>query len=230
MSNMSDLEKEVMQKIQKNVTLKNKVSLNDLAEECHVSKSTIVKLAKKLGYSGYVEMIHKMYNEQEWTDPFRADLIDGDLEWTVRKLAQKLREFAGCKNIIAKSPYGDYVCEYYSRKLQMFDIFAVDTYDYGNVMNSRQKKGFALFCTQSVSFGTYSELMKLAQKSGYYIIVFGVDQADPMIRYADFHVIFKKNHYKTADFFNAQLMVLLEMVLSEYSRILKEEGRSHEGT
>ena len=223
MSKMSDLEKEVIQQIQKNITLKNKISLNDLAQECHVSKSTIVKLAKKLGYSGYVEMVHKMYNEQEWTDPFRTDLIDGDLEWTVRKLAQKLREFAGCKNIIAKSPYGDYVCSYYSRKLQMFDIFAADTYDYGMVLNSRQKKGFALFLSQNTSFENYSELMRLAQKSGYYLIVFATDPSDPLIRYADYHVIFKNNPYKTADFFHAQLIVMLEMVLSEYSRILKEE-------
>jgi len=223
MSKISDLEKEVMQQIQKNVTIKNKVSLNALAEECHVSKSTIVKLAKKLGYSGYVEMVHKMYNEQEWTDPFRTDLIEGDLEWTVRKLAWKLREFSGCKNIIAKSPHGDYVCGYYSRKLQMFDIFATDTYDYGMVMNSRQKKGFALFCTQSYTYSDYVELMRLAQKSGYYIIVFGVDPSEQLVRYSDFHVIFKKSTYKTADFYNAQLVVLLEMVLSEYSRILKEE-------
>jgi len=224
MNKMSDLEKEVMQQIQKNIILKNKVSLNDLAQACHVSKSTVVKLAKKLGYSGYVEMVHKMYNEQEWTDPFRTDLIEGDLEWTVRKLAQKLREFAGCKNIIAQSPYGDYVCSYYSRKLQMFDIFATETYDYGMILNSRQKKGFALFFSQNNAFGNYSELMRLAQTSGYYILVFATDQADPLIRYADYHVIFKKNHYKTADFFHAQLIILLEMVLSEYSRILKEES------
>ena len=223
MNKMSDLEKEVMQQIQKNIILKNKVPLNDLAQECHVSKSTVVKLAKKLGYSGYVEMIHKMYNEQEQSDPFRTDLIEGDLEWTVRKLARKLREFAGCKNIIAKSPYGDYVCSYYSRKMQLFDIFAADTYDYGMVLNSRQKKGFALFFCQPSSFGNYLELMRLAQESGYYIIVFAADPTDPLIRYSDYHVLLKKNPYKTADFFNAQLIILLEMVLSEYSRILKEE-------
>ena len=226
MSKMSDLEKEVMLQIQKNITLKNKISLNDLAQECHVSKSTVVKMAKKLGYSGYVEMIHKMYSEQEWSDPFQSDLIEGDLGWTVRKLAQKLREFAGCKNIIAKSLYEDYVCGYYSRKLQMFDIFAADTYDYEMILNSRQKKGFALFFSQSSSFGNYSELMRLAQKAGYYIIVFATDLTDPLIRYSDYHVIFKKNHYKTADFINAQRIGLLEMVLSEYSRILKEEEES----
>lgn len=223
MSKISDLEMEVIQQIQKHITLKEKISLNDLAQECHVSKSTIVKLAKKLGYSGYVEMVHKMHNEQEWTDPFRTDLIDGDLEWTVRKLAQKLHEFSGCKNIIAKSPFGDYVCSYYSRKLQMFDIFATDTYDYGMVLQSRQKKGFALFFSQTDMVSNYSELMRLAQKSGYYILVFAVDPMNPLIRYADYHVIFKSNTYKTADFFHAQLIVLLEMVLSEYSRILKEE-------
>ena len=223
MSKMSDLEKEVMQQIQKNVIIKNKISLNALAEECHVSKSTIVKLAKKLGYSGYVEMVHKMYNEQEWTDPFRSDLIEGDLEWTVRKLAQKLLEYSHCKNVIAKSPHGDYVCSYYSRKLQMFDIFAVDTYDYGMVMNSQQKKGFALFSTQSSSYSEYAELMRLAQKSGYYIIVFGEDPAEELLRYSDFHVIFKKNHYKSADFYNAQMLVLLEMILCEYARLQKEQ-------
>lgn len=223
MSKMSDLEKEVMLQIQKNITLKNKISLNDLAQECHVSKSTVVKLAKKLGYSGYVEMIHKMYSEHEWSDPFQSDLIEGDLGWTVRKLAQKLREFAGCKNIIAKSLYGDYVCSYYSRKLQMFDIFAADTYDYEMILNSWQKKGFALFLSQNNPFGNYSELMRLAQKAGYYIIVFATDLTDPLIRYSDYHVIFKKNQYKTADFINAQRIGLLEMVLSEYSRILKEE-------
>ena len=226
MSRMSDLEKEVMQQIQKNITLKNKISLNDLAQECHVSKSTIVKLAKKLGYSGYVEMVHKMYNDQEWTDPFRTELIEGDLEWTVQKLAQKFREFSGCKNIIARAPYGDYVSSYYARKLQMFDIFAADSYDYGMVLNTG-RKGFALFCTRFDYRGN-GEFVKLAQKAGYYIICFGEDPSEPLMRYADFHVIFKKNRYKTADFYDAQLVILLEMVLSEYSRMGKEAA--YEGT
>lgn len=225
MSKISEVEQEVLAHIQKNNSLKTKVSLSELAEECHVSKSTVVKLAKKLGYSGYVEMVHKMHNEKEWAESFRDDLIEGDLEWAVRKIARKFREYENCKNIIAKSPYGDFTSNYFVRKLQMFNIFAVDTYDYAMVMNSRQKKGFALFYNKSSAYSHYAELMKIAQKEGYYIIVFGEDPSDQLIRYADFHVIFKKINYKTADFYSAQLLIFLEMVLTEYSRIRREDER-----
>lgn len=218
MANLSAVENEILVTIQRNSSLKQKPSLSELAEECHVSQSTVVKLAKKMGYTGYVDMAYKMYSEREWEESFRADLIEGDLEWTVRKLALKLLEFEDCKNIIAKSPYRDLLGSYFSRKLQMLDIFAVDTYDYSMIMSPRQKRGFAMFCNES-AIGDSTELMKIAQKEGYYTIVFSEDPANQLLRFSDFHVVFKKNNYKTANFYNARLLIFLEMVLSEYTVI-----------
>lgn len=222
MSNISEVEKEILVHIQRNSSLKKRVSLSELAEECHVSQSTVVKFAKKLGYSGYVEMVHKMYREKEWAESFRVDLIEGDLEWAVRKIGRKLLEFEKCKNIIAKSPHTDLLGTYFSRKLQMFDIFAVDTYDYAMLMNPCKKRGFAMFFVGS-GYGESTELMKAAQKEGYYIIVLAEEKPNLLTRYADFYVIFKKNNYKTADFYNARLLIFLEMVLSEYSRLRKAD-------
>lgn len=53
---LTDLEKDITNAIHGHIVKGEKVSIDLIAKECFVSKASVVKLAKKLGYSGYSEM------------------------------------------------------------------------------------------------------------------------------------------------------------------------------
>jgi len=50
---LTDLEEIILNKIHYYINKNEKVGINTLAQECFVSKASIIKLAKKIGYSGY---------------------------------------------------------------------------------------------------------------------------------------------------------------------------------
>ncbi len=58
---MTEIENLIMDTMLKNITQNKNVSLKELAKQCHVADSTIVKLSKKLGYSGYIEMYYHYF-------------------------------------------------------------------------------------------------------------------------------------------------------------------------
>ena len=65
MVKLTDIENDILHCINVKITNNIRVSLTDVANECHVAKSTVVKLSKKLGYSGFVEMYYQMSDKQK---------------------------------------------------------------------------------------------------------------------------------------------------------------------
>ena len=111
------------------------------------------------------------------------------------------------------------VSSYVARKLMMFDIFAPATYDFDMVKNLYLSKGIALFMDlRDVHPFEAKDIMKIAKQEGYTIIAFSDSDLTWAKKLADHVVRVKKTEYKTADFYAAKVMMLMELVLSEYSR------------
>ena len=219
---LTNVENEILFRLQHHVTMRNKISLAELAEECHVAQSTVVKMSKKLGYSGYVEMYyHLMESEQNAKGAFvRKGIIEGDLETVIHSLACKLKECEDRKNIINTYGMEDILGTYLSRKLSMFDILAPATYDYIMARNPKKEKGIAFFCNQRSNLGEYAkEMAELTRSEGYYIVAFS-DEKDNWIKgYTDMYIQIHRTEYKTADFYMAKMLIIFELLLSEYARI-----------
>ncbi len=55
---LSPLERQIMQSLVAHISQNEEVSLTELAEECHVSKSSVVKMVQKLGYRGFEDLTY----------------------------------------------------------------------------------------------------------------------------------------------------------------------------
>ncbi len=72
-SDLSTLDREILSYILKNEDTISKLNIIDLAERVHVSKSSILRLTKKLGFSGYSEFKYFMRNQQKEEQVKRHD-------------------------------------------------------------------------------------------------------------------------------------------------------------
>lgn len=222
MISLTDLEQEIIKYMQSEITLGNKISLTDVAKNCHVAPSTIIKLSKKIGYSGFVEMYYQMSHQYQTSHQisFQDDLIEGDLFQTLHQLALKIKECENRKNIISSSREGDPLAYYFSRKLQMMDVFAPASYDYNMVKSRKLKAGIAFFFFKDINMILkYSMIFDLALKENYYIVVVTESEANYKSKYIDMYINIKKTQYKTADFFMTKVIIFMEMLLSEYAKI-----------
>lgn len=223
MSSITLVETEIIQKLQYYVSMNEKITLAQLADECHVAQSTIVKLAKKMGYTGFVEMYFNMrvptHKAQE-SLAFYHDLIDGDINSIMKSLCAKLNEFKDYKNIIYSLGDADLLCGYISRKFTMFDFYAPGTYDYAIIQNSSRKRGFMLLLCYMEEKQIYLQrAIEMAKKEGYYLIAFVNGKNEWIERQVDFSVIIKQTNYKKADFFTAKAIMFTEVLLSSYSML-----------
>lgn len=221
---LTEIEKDIVTHLQYRVTKQEKISLSDLADECHVAKSTIVKTAKKLGYSGFVEMFYHMQNayDENHANDLVYDLVEGDLKESIRLVADKIYECKDKKNLVIAKDNEDLLSHYLSRKLEMFDIFAPSTYEFNMVQNPRMKKGIAVLCDMRNSTSKKStEMLSLIKHEGYYVIAFGDRNNKWIGQYADMCIFIHKTQYKTADFYVAKMLIFIELLLCELAARLK---------
>ena len=227
---LTEVETQITASIQKHITLNEDVKLAELADECHVAQSTIIKLSKKLGYSGFLEMYYQLrHQHQAKSDvPFRKKIVTGDLDQQVCRLAEKLYEFRHAKNLIFSLGKNDFCGNYFSRKIAMFDIFAPSTYDYLMAEGTHIPHGLAFFLNGRTFDNEEVQIMyNLVVRQGYTTVVFTDELHQEMGKKADIQIILQAYDYKKTDMFNAKILILIELMLSEYARLYRKEN-AHE--
>lgn len=223
MVEFTEIENVIMHKLNYRISNNEKVTLTMLSDECHVAKSTVVKFAKKLGYSGFIEMYYQMKeqyrakNMAEFT--FADSIVDGDIHEVLHELTKLLYTHRHAKNFVNAYNRDDMLSSYVARKLMMFDIFAPSTYDFAMVKNPYLTKGMALFIDlRSNRPFVVKDIMKLSKEQGYFIVAFSDEKLDWAKEYVGYFVKIKKTEFFNTNFFEAKVIMLMEMLLSEYSR------------
>lgn len=227
MIQLTHSEERILEVLQNRISLRQPTSLENLAAECYVAKSTIIKLAKRLGYDGFVEMYHYYKNHQASSAqidvmPFESDLVVGDLRTILRELALKLREYEDCKNIVYPTGAGKMVDtemlgQYIARKMNLLDLIAFPSYDYLMAQPPRRKKGLVFYL--DIHNLKDDTMVKLTRREGFYLVGFS-DQADPAMK-ADmnYFVQIARTEYRDANFYLSKLLIFFEMLLSEYANL-----------
>lgn len=221
---LTEVDKNVIHCLNKHIYEQKNMKLQELAEECHVAKSTIVKVAKKMGYSGFVEMQYSMKKKQSEykASNFFHDLIEDDLSFVLDELSRLIIENKENKNLVICNGKADILSVYLSKKLSMFDIFAPVTYEYSMVSNPWKKRGIAIFCNTRVDYNDKNKtLIELAKKEKYYIIAFYEKTNSWINQYADFGIQIKTTNYKNADFYSAKMLIILEMLFCKLAENMK---------
>lgn len=222
---MTEIENLIMDTMLRNITQNKNVSLKELAKQCHVADSTIVKLSKKLGYSGYIEMYYHYLNNnniETSKDVFNENLVVGDLNEVVQDFASVILEHAKDKNVISDGAKYPLLGLYLPRKLRLFDIFAAYSYDYELLDVMHFKPGMYILIQKRISNDmALSEMLKIAIKKGYHIILITCDMDD--FAYSDFvdmTIQIQEDVSCPIDLWEPKVMVFLEKVFAEYSRIV----------
>lgn len=223
--NLTQVEHDILEKLHKELNSGNKIPLKELSKLCNVADSTITKLSKKLGYSGYVEMLYNQHNTYlREHNEFKLDLIDGDLQQTLEQLCLILKDNCNKKNIVIKMDDVSLIENYLVRKLGFFDIPVILTYDYLTVDTISKKPGVAFIIKDRFTHGHYDpNMIKHVIKKGYYIVVMTYDDSVYFHDYVDMFIKINNESFQNINFFNSKILALLEMMLSEYEKVTRDD-------
>lgn len=222
---LTDLEKNVINKIHAHILKREKVSIDVIAKECFVSKALIVKLAKKMGYSGYSEMYYILMasNRNQRSADFAHMILSQEsdvINAGVVLLAGLLYEYREAKIHLDSIGLCDAARDYYVQKLMMFGFDVVSSYHFA----AFHKDSPGLFCFMSFSGSRFEifDRIHAASDNGFKVLALTARKDSPLGTVADYTIEVSGerteiNAYRP-NFFTANLIMLLEMALCEYSK------------
>lgn len=235
LSELSTTDQTIMSAINYHISQSEYVSISELADECDVAKSTIVKLAKKLGYTGYADMRETLCagKEDEVSDSFLPlnTTQDEDTLDAATRLATLFWDRRHAKHVLASNicSVDAILSAYLARKLAMFGIYAISTYDYASIIAKSTDPGIALFFEHNIDqkagagsfvLSAFKPLFKLAQQEGYCtVLITDVVKETSTSQLADKVFRIKPSYDSRYDFFAPRTIVLFELMLSELSRL-----------
>ena len=223
---LTELEKIVLNKIHYYINKNEKVGIDMIAKECFVSRAAIIKLSKKLGYSGYSEMYYmnlaaansalKLDFSKNIISIYENDLLTIHINMLV-KLLREYRE----KNIYLDSlGFCDSAKEYYLQKLLVFGFDVASSYHYEAFR--KNKPGMYFFFSYSGARSEIIEKVNVAIENNYKVVAFTSNKDSPLGRVSHMTVelagVKSESEQYLPNFFTANLIILLELTLSEYSK------------
>ncbi len=224
-TNLTELEKVILNKIHDHISRNERVGINTIAQECFVSKSAIVKLSKKLGYSGYSEMYYTTLSSTNnaLKLDFSHNIVDtykGDsLTIHINMLVELLKDYREKRIYLDSLGFCDSAKEYYLQKLLSFGFDAASSYHYEAF--NKNKSGLYLFFSYSGSRSEIIEKINVAINNNFKVVVFTSNKDSPLGKMAHMTIEVAgtksdKEHY-SPNFFTSNLIILLELALSKYS-------------
>lgn len=233
---LTELEKTILNRINYYINENKRVNIQTIADDCFVSKGAVVKLAKKLGFSGYSEMYYVTLAAREKT--FSVDYSgieeifkNSKSQEYINTFSQMLWKNRNSKIYIDSLGICDTARDYYLQKLLIFEFNASICYHFEAF--HVQNPGLYIFLSYSGTNSGIIDKVKVAVDNGFKVIALTANPNSPLGKLADytFNVTgsrSEKDNYMP-DLFTANLIILFELVLSEYSKkYLKTEKAGSE--
>lgn len=221
----TEMEKSILNRIHYYISKKERVKIDQIAQDCFVSKGAIVKLAKKLGYSGYSELYYVTFatmnniSGENYID-INTLVNNYELSSNVSKFTDLIYMFKDKRIKIDSLGFCDSAKDYYIQKLQTFGFSSMSCYHFSSF--SKENSGVYIFMSYS---GTRSEILEkvnVAKENGDYVVALTNNANSPLAKVS--HMVIEVNGIQSENknyqpnLFTANLIILLEMALSNYSK------------
>jgi len=145
---------------------------------------------------------------------------DDSLIIHVNMLVELLREYQGQKIYLDSLGFCDSAKEYYLQKLLIFGFDVASSYHFEAF--STNKPGIYFFFSSSGSRAEIIEKVNVAIDNNFKVIAFTTNKDSPLGKMAHMTVEVagtkSDREYYLPNFFTANLIILLELTLSEYAR------------
>lgn len=222
---LTELEKTILNRINYYINENKRVNIQTIADDCFVSKGAVVKLAKKLGYCGYSEMYYVTLATREKSAAVDYSGIKGIFgnnqpQKQIDIFCDLLVQYRNSKIYIDSLGICDTARDYYLQKLLIFEFNASICYHFEAF--HIQNPGLYIFLSFSGSNAGIIEKIKVASNNGFKVLALTANENSPLSKLADYTIDVTgirsdKENYKP-DLFTANLIILFELVLSEYSK------------
>lgn len=239
--NLTDTEQMVLQYIIEHLDTVLSQGVRTIAHANYTSTSTIIRLAKKMGYSGFVDMCYKLRplveepqrlasEEQTFLASFCTSSLLSYNPYDLLKLCgERMSQEADDLIFIYATGFSATIGNYMARKLVNMGkrcIFASGEDSVGMFENNLDRMGIFFCISKSGETPQVRDKIRTARENGVFTAAITGEKENTVSRYADlwFRVedLCKLDDLNTApNTFFPQVMMLVELIAYEYLKACK---------
>lgn len=223
---LSETERQILEYILKNIDFVLTKGVRDVATINYTSAATVMKLSKKLGYTGYVDMIYRLNfiiknheNNQEHTSDitsFIAEIDNEKIDAFINLLIKHREDII----FITATGFSDSVADFFWRKMLVLGFKCIKTNSYGVYDNNQIGGALVIGISKSGETESVTKVIDYAVKNKLDIVTFTGKSENHMSNQAtlNFLILDDKeldDRNITANYFYARVMIVMEYLLDK---------------
>ena len=247
--NLSEMERTVLRYIVEHIDQVLKMGVRGVARENYTSSSTIMRLTKKLGYSGFVDMYYKLLPMVRHAEGAMEKDIQMDIQFInsfcsntllqynsyeqMKLFAEKISELRKRFIFIFGTGFSAMSAEYLNRKFLVLGrkcIVSSGMDSIGVFENNLTDMGILIVISKSGETQSVVDRAKIAKENGIFIVSFTNELdnrvnhlADLAFRIEDSNKLDDRNMMPNTFFPN--VLMLMELLVYEYYKVLQSDEK-----
>ncbi|EOR25475.1 MULTISPECIES: MurR/RpiR family transcriptional regulator [Clostridium] len=223
---LTETERQVLEYILKNIDDVLDKGVREIAQINYTSATTIIKLSKKLGYTGYVDMIYRLNfivknnekNQKRTSDitSFIDEIDKNTIDSFIDSLIKHRQDIIYITGTGFSSPIVDFFC----RKMLVLGFKCIKTNSYGVYDNNQIGGALVIGISKSGETESVTKVIDYAAKNNLDIITFTGRPSSHMAKQSTIHfsILDDKeldDRNITANYFYARVMIIMEYLLDK---------------
>ena len=167
---LNDSEAEVLRFMKKNRQSLKTIGIRDVAKASYVSTATIINMAKKIGYSGYSELVFALGNSQ--SDIAMPSTFSDEEKAALSTPSYLLSEYRDKRIMILGSGFSQNLANYFSESLNLYGFRATANSHLEFLRQQVQQDILLVIISNSGDTVRLAELAKMANDHHIDVIAF----------------------------------------------------------
>lgn len=223
---LTETERQILEYILKNIDNVLDKGVREVAQANYTSATTIIKLSKKLGYTGYVDMLYRLNfiiknnkkNQERTSDitSFIDEIDKSTIDSFIDNLIKHRQDIIYITGTGFSSPIVDFFC----RKMLVLGFKCIKTNSYGVYDNNQIGGALVIGISKSGETESVTKVIDYAAKNKLDIITFTGRPNSHMAKQSTIHfsILDDKeldDRNITSNYFYARVMIVMEYLLDK---------------
>lgn len=199
-----------------NITNLKKIGVRKVAKENFVSTTTVINMCKKLGYSGYSELVFSLSKKISILNTS----VDVDTEIKISFLSI-IKKYAESPIMILGSGFSQNIANYFSEYLNLYGFRATCNSHLEFIRKSEKDKVLIIVISDSGDTARTVELISTARKNGIEVIAFTGNKNSKLEKLANLTICLDSGQMQRINvgepnLFFGNALIQFELLMSNY--------------
>lgn len=232
---LTDTERQILEYLLRDIEGMLDKNVREVAKDNYASPATVIKLAKKMNYRGYIDMVYQLYHNRGTagaggtSSDLPQNLFSRVRKEDVEQATKMLLGFKERRLFLCGSGFARPIAEYLSLKLQINDYNAAFSDMFAVYESSQATKGLLIMVSCSGDTGNIISIAEKAKENQMTLILLSSQKKGKLASLSDLTLVIGNENplndqNKYANYFYPGVILFFESLLAKLNEAKGEQS------